>query len=159
MKILILSDSHADVAAMRTAVERERPDRIFHLGDMIADARRLAADFPEIPLDAVPGNCDGLYREGKEPEQLIVTVEGARFLLTHGHRYHVKMGPALLSRAAREEGVDAVCFGHTHKALCRQGPDGIWMVNPGSVGGVNSRASYAVAEVEEGRISIQTREL
>ena len=43
---------------MESAVEWERPDAILHLGDRERDAERLGERFPELPLLAVPGNCD-----------------------------------------------------------------------------------------------------
>ena len=33
MKLLVMSDSHGNVANMLQAVQRENPDRILHLGD------------------------------------------------------------------------------------------------------------------------------
>ena len=58
--------------------------------------------------------------------------------------------------AERLMGVEAerVVFGHTHLAFERQGPGGIHLVNPGSVGmpfGGDHRASYAVVH-DDGRI-------
>lgn len=159
MKILIVSDSHGDVSALRTMVEREAPDRVFHLGDVLRDARRLSAAFPEAPLDVVAGNCDGWDGGEGEAEELLVEAGGARFFLTHGHRYHVKLGLGPVVREAQEKGADVVCFGHTHKALCRLWTGGMWVVNPGSAGGVHAPATYAVAEVEDGEVSVQIKEL
>jgi putative phosphoesterase len=58
--------------------------------------------------------------------------------------------------AERLMGVEAqrVVFGHTHLAFERQGPSGIHLVNPGSVGmpfGGDHRASYAVIH-DDGRV-------
>lgn len=158
MKVLIVSDSHGNIGALRTAVERERPDRVFHLGDMFADARRLKAAFPEIPVECVMGNCDA-YSGDAGPEQLVTAAGGARFLLCHGHRYHVKLGLGMLAGEGQKEGADVVCFGHTHKALCSQWAGGTWVVNPGSVGGVHAPATYAVADVKNGTVSVEIKEL
>ena len=132
MKILVVSDSHGVLKNLRQAVEREQPDRIFHLGDLVSDAQRLSCAAPEIPLEVVVGNCDGWTRGAGS---LLLEVEGVSFFLTHGHRYQVKSGLSLLTQAGREAGADVVCFGHTHQALCRRWPDGTLVVNPGSVGG------------------------
>lgn len=156
MKLLILSDSHGAVANLRTAVEREKPDRVFHLGDMLSDAQRLSCAFPDLPMDAVAGNCDGWT---KSPGTLLLKVGGVNFFLTHGHLYHAKSGVGMVARAGKEAGADVVCFGHTHKALCDRWPDGIWVVNPGSAGGVHAPASYAVAEAADGQVSIRVEYL
>ena len=57
-RILVLSDSHGNVDNMIEAVNNTEPDRIIHLGDCFADARKLHKKFPEIPMAQVPGNCD-----------------------------------------------------------------------------------------------------
>lgn len=157
MKILIVSDSHGDTAALRAAIARENPDRVFHLGDMNRDAQRVAASFPALPMDAVLGNCDA-YGGAEGPEELLTTVGGVKFFLTHGHRFHVKMGTALLLREGLHAGADVICFGHTHRAVCRK-QNGVWLVNPGTAGGVGAAATYAVAETENGAVAVELKNL
>ena len=157
MKILILSDSHGDTAALRQAITRENPDRVFHLGDMNRDAQHVAAAFPDLPLDAVLGNCDA-YSGAEGPEELLTSAGGAKFFLTHGHRYHVKMGTALLVRNGQSAGADVICFGHTHRAVCRK-QNGVWLVNPGTAGGAGAPATYAVAEAKDGEVSVEIKSL
>ena len=41
-RILVLSDTHGAKAPLRSLVLRERPDKIFHLGDNTGDALYLA---------------------------------------------------------------------------------------------------------------------
>lgn len=154
MKILIVSDSHGDVAALRKAVDREKPDQVFHLGDVNRDAQRLSMSFPLLPIAAVKGNCDA-WSGGEAPDRLALTIEGIRFFLCHGHMQRVKMGTALLLHEGQGEGADVVCFGHTHKAVC-QPVSGLWLVNPGSIGG---SGTYAVAEVEHGAVTVELRTL
>lgn len=158
MKILIVSDSHGKVSALRTAVKREQPDRVFHLGDVNRDAERLAEEFPTLLIDAVVGNCDGWATENV-PDQLVVTVGGVKFFLTHGHRYHVKMGIGMVVNEGKNLGADVVCFGHTHQAMHELWTGGIWVVNPGSAGGVYAPATYAVAEAENGKVSVMLKKL
>lgn len=108
-KLLILSDSHRNIQNMVEAVEIEKPDMIIHLGDHYRDAMQLAARFPDIPLEAVCGNCDF----DRETEEKVILVENKRIFLCHGHRYHVKSGYLNLQYAAREKEADLVLFGHT----------------------------------------------
>lgn len=156
MKILILSDSHGFVANMRLAVEREQPRRIFFLGDVLSDAQRLAWAYPDIPMEVVAGNCDG-YSES--PKEVVLKAGGVNFFLTHGHKYHAKSGVGMVVRAGQEAGADVVCFGHTHQAMCDLWPGGTWVVNPGSIGGIHAPATYAVAEIEDGKVSIRLEKL
>lgn len=146
MKILVFSDSHGRLGLMLDAVEKERPQRVFFLGDCYRDGQALADAYPDIPMELVRGNCDW----DKAPDELIVEAGGVKFLLAHGHRYGVKGGTDQLAYAAREKGVDVACFGHTHDALNM--PDrGVWLFNPGSAGGIHARAGYGVILVSSGK--------
>lgn len=145
MKILVFSDSHGRLGLMLDAVEQERPQRVFFLGDCYRDGQALADAYPDIPMELVRGNCDW----DKAPDELIVEAGGVKFLLTHGHRYGVKGGTGQLARAAREKGVDVACFGHTHEALNMPGR-GVLLFNPGSAGGIHARAGYGVIVADGG---------
>ncbi len=147
MKILVFSDSHGRLGTMVDAMEKERPQRVFFLGDNYRDGELLAGCYPEVPMDMVKGNCD--FCRG--PDELVVEVEGVKFLLTHGHKYYVKSGTWRLPEAAKKAGAGMVCFGHTHEAL-NQPEEGIWLFNPGTAGGVYNRAGYGVLTVEGGTV-------
>lgn len=147
MKILVLSDSHGDVTAMETAVERERPDMLLHLGDCWADAERLAARYPRIPMEHVPGNCD--VRPGEPPEKLLF-LEDCRVLICHGHTCGVKTSLLPAGLRAEQENFDAFLFGHTHKPLVDRRGKTLFL-NPGSIG-KGLRPTYAVLTVEGSRI-------
>lgn len=156
MKIIVVSDSHGRVGSLLEAVEREMPDRMFHLGDLIRDAQELQSVYPDIPMDAVEGNCDGW---SVQKHDLEVTVGGLRFFLTHGHFYQAKFGPGALLQEGRARGVDAVCYGHTHEPVAQLQPDGLWLINPGTVGGIHNRATYGVLTVEDGTLDVQIKPL
>ena len=149
MKILVLSDSHGRLGLMLDAVEKERPQRVFFLGDNYRDGQALADAYPDIPMEMVQGNCD--WAAG--PDELLVEADGVRFLLTHGHRYYVKSGTERLAEAGRVKGAAVVCFGHTHEAL-NMPERGVWLFNPGTAGGVRNRPGYGVIIVNKG--SFQT---
>lgn len=156
MKVLILSDSHGRVGNILDAVEREMPDHIFFLGDVCHDMEDLAALDPTLPISAVAGNCDGW--DGGE-EEMELSLEGVRCLLTHGHLQNAKRGLWGLVNAGVDREVDAVFFGHTHCAMAQRQPEGLWLVNPGTIGGVHNVATYAVAELADGEMSVELREL
>lgn len=157
MKILIVSDSHGRWQTLQRLVERERPDRVFHLGDLLSDAGKLSFACPDTPVEGVLGNCDGWSARGDTA--LTLSYEGVRFFLTHGHAYRVKSGLELLVDAARARNADVVLFGHTHRALCQCGPGGLWVVNPGTAGGVGAPATYALAQVERGCATVQLKQV
>jgi len=152
MKILVFSDSHGRLGLMLDAIEKERPQRVFFLGDNYRDGQALADAYPDLPVEMVVGNCD--FCDG--PKELVIEAGGVCFLLTHGHRYYVKSGTDHLARSARAKGADVVCFGHTHDAL-NMPNCGVWMLNPGSAGGVHARVGYGVVTVEDGKFRAELR--
>ncbi len=149
-KLLFLSDSHGHVANLLAAVEREAPDAVFHMGDLWQDAQDLHAACPGLPLYAVAGNCDGFA-----PRLMLertVEVEGMRFFLTHGHLYPSR---ELLARAGRAQGADAVLSGHSHIARAEREPGDLWLINPGTAGGVRRPPTYAVGELSQGALTVR----
>jgi len=151
MKILVLSDSHGNIANMVQAVEQSNPCMIFHLGDCWRDAEALHEHFPNLPLEQVPGNCD--FRPDLPTEKLLF-VEDSRVLLCHGHTYGVKSSLLTAGYAAEEQNLDLFCFGHTHRPLIdRRGKT--WFVNPGSIGDYR-RPTYAVVTILNGQINART---
>lgn len=143
--LLVLSDSHGNLNNMILAVKRTNPDSIIHLGDCWADAVQLQKEFPHIPMEQVPGNCDG-------PNgflERILLIEGKKVLICHGHTFNVKAGYLNLEMAAREREVDAALFGHTHRVFYDHN-NGIIMLNPGSIGApaYGAPPSYGILTID-----------
>ena len=150
MRILVLSDSHAGLSFMRRCVEKTKPDAIVHLGDYFDDSQVLAGEYLHIPIHAVPGNCDKYRLLRPMPEILCYEVCGVRLFMTHGHRHNVKITTGLLIADGVRNNADAVLYGHTHVADCRQLPDGMWVLNPGSCGSFGGSAG--IIETQQGKI-------
>lgn len=149
MRILILSDSHGDVESMRLAVERTKPDQILHLGDYWRDGEALKKAFPLLPVAQVAGNCDAYDLRAHGQEQLVLTLDGHRVFLCHGHRYQVKRDLLALRYAALEAGAELCLFGHTH-VQHMETLDGLTLLNPGSIGPLCR--GFAVAETDGGKL-------
>ena len=150
MKILVLSDSHAALSFMRLCVKRVRPDVIIHLGDHYEDGQTLAEDYPGTRVYQVPGNCDRYRCPPGIPEILIPRIDGVDIYMTHGHRHNVKAYLGALLRDARTAKVQAVLYGHTHRADCHREEDGLWVLNPGSCGSYGGSAG--LLETNNGQI-------
>lgn len=121
MTLLIVSDTHGRPDLLTEAIRRTRPDGILFAGDGLRDLTR--AELP-CPLWAVRGNCDwmqspcivgGVTLEAEDEE--LITLQGLRILLTHGHRYGVKGGLGTAVARAVQLDADALIFGHTHIPL------------------------------------------
>ena len=146
MKLLVLSDSHGAVDAMRLAVEREQPDAVLFLGDCLRDAELLWKSYVNLRLETVPGNCDWGCLD--EPEKL-VEFGGVRILMLHGHTRNVKYDGTRAYYAAKEMGADVLLYGHTHRALVDF--DGaLYTLNPGSI---RDRGTYGVVAVKNGKVT------
>lgn len=146
MKILVLSDSHGEIASMARAILEQGPDAVIHLGDCVPDANALQARFPALTIYQVKGNND--WRD-QTPERLELSLEGVRILAVHGHQYGVYSGPLRVSLAAREAGADVALYGHTHIPACERTRDGLWLLNPGACG--KYTPTCGVIEIANGR--------
>ena len=164
MTLLILSDSHGRPDRIREAIDRVRPDGILFAGDGLRDLSYC--DIP-CPLWAVSGNCDWLTSPVivggaiLEPEaETVITVEGIRLLLIHGHRYGVKGGLGQAAARGAQVNADAVIFGHTHTPVeLHLRPNGesdgitaekpLILFNPGSLG--DRSASFGTLTVRGGQ--------
>ena len=142
-RIAVISDSHN--ASMRLEwfaqmCEREKPDQIFHLGDVLSDVQWLEKRL-NMPVLAVAGNCDFYSRHAREAR---VTIEGRRILLTHGDVHGVKYGYERLSYYAEENHMDIALFGHTHQAFagCVGRP---LLINPGAL----KSGSYCMLTIDK----------
>ncbi len=165
MTLLILSDSHGRPDRVSEAITRVRPDGILFAGDGLRDL--TYCDLPA-SLWAVAGNCDWgtspLIIRGTpfEPEaEELVTVEGIRILLMHGHRYGVKGGLGQAIARAAQRDADVLIFGHTHVPLeLHLSPDDgrsdfsvtkpLAVFNPGSLG--DRDASFGTLTIRKGQL-------
>ena len=145
-RIGVASDSHGGRLHLERFAEicrAEHFDQVFHLGDVLDDARWLEKNL-EIPVTSVAGNCD-FYAH--HPREARVTVEGKRLLLLHGDRYRVKLGYDMLSYYAEENAVDAALFGHTHQPFAGYVGRAL-LINPGAL----KNGHYCILEVSAGDI-------
>lgn len=129
MRIIVVSDTHGNNGPfLEKAITMEKPDMIFHLGDFVADAKKISK-IMEIEYIAVKGNGDYAIMDVNEDE--LLEINGKKIFLTHGHRYNVHYDTHDLYKKGLELGADLVLFGHTHMAIIEKKKDLIIM-NPGS---------------------------
>ena len=152
MKFIVFSDSHGVAENMIRAVEREKPDLCFFLGDGERDLDALQRRFPALPVNAVRGNCDMF---SSSPTALVCAAGGLKIFMTHGHLYGVKHDPILreLCEAALEADADVVLFGHTHEPF-RDHTMGMHVLNPGSIG-PTTRPSYGLIRTGGERVETE----
>jgi len=149
LRVAVFSDSHGRlISALQALRSAGRVDLILHAGDYYHDGLRLSAE-TGIPVKAVRGNCDCLD-DGLEEE--VFELSGRRVLLTHGHLAGIKLPSSRgnLLAAAKEKGVEAVVFGHTHVAVSTN-EGGVLLFNPGSITRPldQDRPSYGILEITD----------
>ena len=137
---------------MIEAVRKERPTLCFFLGDGETDLVTLRSRFPELPINAVRGNCD---LRSTQPLTLNAVVAGVRIFAVHGHQHEVKYDDSVreLCHAALRADADVVLFGHTHRPYLDRHL-GMLIVNPGVIGRVKE-PSYALLTIEDGKASAE----
>ena len=169
--ILIVSDSHGNVPALtfvlkwvknlaagNTGIDGSQPAfrAAFFLGDGADDIDAASSESGfTVPWYKVRGNGDPHY---SIPDSLILDFPESgqpgfpsrKFFLVHGNRHGVEKGTQTLAATARNAGAEAAFFGHTHVPHCSV-QDGIFVLNPGSIGRPRSRAgpTFAVLECPE----------
>ena len=146
MKFVIASDIHGSAywcGKLVELIEKEQPDKILLLGDLLYHGPRndLPKDYAPkqvIPMlsqykdriVAVRGNCEAEVDQMVLPfsclaEYTMLVVDGVTFYLTHGHHASPDQLPPL-------EAGSIFLSGHTHVKM-DEVRNGIRCVNPGSV--------------------------
>lgn len=134
MKMLVFSDSHGKGERMKRIIEKSDCDTVLFLGDGLREYDALRNEFPNKLFLSVMGNCDSC--DGTREEN-IITLDGVRILMLHGHKRGVKHGTELLEAYGRELGADLILYGHTHVPDNRYVSDfgkPYYVFNPGSIG-------------------------
>ncbi|WP_342564736.1 metallophosphoesterase [Paenibacillus sp. FSL R7-0345] len=158
MKVGVVSDTHMPRSAKalpQALVEEFRHvDQILHLGDWVAmEIYDLLAELA--PVEGIAGNNDGQEIISRFGEQKIVTLDGVRIGLIHGHAPYSRKGTdgnALLAFEGQE--VDCILFGHSHQPLMRR-ENGVLLFNPGSPTDKRREKQYSfgILDIEDGKIS------
>lgn len=149
MRVLIVSDTHRKNDLYLKVLEKEKPDMVFHCGD-VEGSEYLLTEAVDCPVHIVLGNNDFF---SALPRELTVEVGPHRVWMVHGHNYYVSFGTEELLDEAMNRNVDVVFYGHTHRPLIEK-HEGITILNPGSLSYPRQEGkcpSYAIMEVEEGR--------
>lgn len=148
MKVLIVSDTHGMDGNLEKVLKKEEPiDAMIHLGDVEGSEDYIRA-LTDAPVYMVAGNND-FYSD--LPGQAVITIEGYRIFITHGHGYHVSYSPSRLVAEAIHRGAQIAMYGHTHVPHLEM-IEGITVLNPGSLSlprQAGREPSYIIMEIKE----------
>ena len=153
MRLLVFSDSHGRWERMKEIINRSNADAVLFLGDGMRDIDRVLSGYNgKAMFISVKGNCDGY--DGT-PEERILTLDGIKILMLHGHSRGVKHGREVLEAYGRLNGADLILYGHTHQAEVRyvsEYDSPYYVFNPGSIGAHRyDGASYGYIELVDGK--------
>ena len=162
MKLLIASDIHGSAdycSQLVNAIQRENPDRILLLGDLLYHGPRNDLPLGYAPkkviemlnamasdLLCVRGNCEA------EVDQMVLSfpvladyawldVNGIRIFATHGH-HHGEQNPPPLKRG------DVLLCGHTHVPAWND-HGSFYYLNPGSLSIPKEGSAHGYMTLEE----------
>lgn len=133
MKIIVLSDTHMPkksktfpkplVQAISTA------DLIIHAGDwQTVDVYYALLTYGQV--HGVTGNVDSPELHELLPEKLVLSLEGYKIGVVHGHGQRLTTERRALEAFA-DVSVDCIIFGHSHIPVKKE-TGGILLFNPGS---------------------------
>jgi putative phosphoesterase len=159
MKICIISDSHDNRRLMGAAVEDAKArgaEAVLHCGDVVAPTTLRVLQKYGLPVHVIHGNNTGdLYSMSKlshEANSLIHFYGQDAGIVLHGRNIFIVHYPHYARAMACTGDWDLVCCGHDHRAEIMSVPNiksgHTMMVNPGTVGGVGSPATYVLGDLE-----------
>ena len=140
MKILLVSDSHGDYAALdQLAVKYPNMDLYLHAGDSEQDEWSLK------PFISVRGNCDYYY---DFPNFLVIPSPIGNIYVQHT--------PYISNSVINEHNAKIVIHGHTHRRR-NEIINGIVFINPGAISYARDKydGSYAIIKIEENELEVQ----
>ncbi|MGQ9781910.1 MAG: metallophosphoesterase family protein [Nitrososphaeria archaeon] len=148
-RVIVLSDTHCESVKQlppRVLDEMEAADLIIHAGDYISldfieGLRRYKLFY------GVHGNMDETKIKSSLPADIVLDIEGFKVGLTHPPEGGPPLGIKRRIRKRFDTRLDAIIFGHTHRAEISEAYNILFM-NPAALGGGFSCAkSYIVLDV------------
>lgn len=168
MKIAIISDTHDNIPNLEKFLswaEKNKIEKIIHCGD-IASPEVVELLIKKFPLHLVFGNMDENHREAisrmAHPNLTVYGDEG-KMKIEAGKKL-IKSAKAAFchlperARELAESGrYNLVFYGHTHKPWLED-LDDCQIINPGTLGGVFSKATFAVYDTQENKLDLKILE-
>lgn len=159
MKILVISDTHGHMDALKLVMQKESPfDMLIHCGDIEGQEHEISR-MAACPCYMVSGNNDWASWLKRE---ITTEIDTYRVFITHGHRYGVSLGRERIREEAQSREADICLFGHTHRPVVDT--DGkLTLMNPGSLSYPRQngrKPTYGIIEIDgEHRLRCSIRQL
>ncbi len=165
MKICIVSDSHdnrALLAAAATAAKQQGAEALLHCGDVVAPAILSVLQPLGLPVHVIHGNNSGdlqlMTRIASRPGSVVRYYGQDAGIRLGGRRIFIVHYPHSARTMAATGDWDLVCYGHDHTANIERVPNikggHTLLVNPGTVAGIDAKATYAMGDLETLRFTL-----
>jgi putative phosphoesterase len=146
-KIAVFSDMHIPTSLASFPMEGVIPHMdgvglLFGLGDYVTRESFDVLYSFGIPVYCVAGNMDDQTVKSQLPAKLTLRIEDVDIGLIHGWGGSFRIREKLIKEF---EGINLVCYGHTHEAFTGNLND-VLFFNPGSVCGSNG--SFGIIEID-----------
>lgn len=161
MLIAIISDIHDNLVNLEkclTWCKENNYQEIICCGDITnSETLEFLSNKFNGPIHLVKGNVE-IYSESEARQYKNIKYYGKIGRMKAGNK---KIGichePSLIDKIIKEEPCDIIFYGHTHKPWeLKKG--GIRLINPGTLGGMFQKATFAVWDSETGKLELKILE-
>lgn len=152
MKIVIISDIHDNLVNLKKCLKWCRNNKIKNLiccGDITNSEtlRNLASNFAG-DIFLIEGNVELWHKEELAQYKNIKSFGKTGIFKIEDKNIGICHEPFLIGGVLKEKKADIIFYGHTHKPWIET-KDGIKVINPGTLGGVFTKATFAVWDTKE----------
>jgi uncharacterized protein len=158
MKIAVISDIHDNLPNLRKCLAwcaENKVKKIICCGDVTnSETLQILSEDFQGEIFIVCGNAE-IYQETEIADYKNITF-GCRVavFVIGGKRVGVCHEPFLIDKVLEKDKCDIVFYGHTHKPWIEI-KNGVQVVNPGTLGGVFTPATFAVWDTASGQLELK----
>ena len=161
MKVVIISDIHDNIVNLNECLawcENNNIKELICCGDVtnIETIEIMAAGFPG-PIHLVNGNIN-LYKEKDTEKYANINNYGrlGRFRIDNCY-IGLCHEPFLIEEVKKKGKCDYIFYGHTHRPWIEE-KNKINMINPGALGGMFQKATFAVWDTSKNKVELKILE-
>lgn len=167
MKLAIISDSHDNIPNIEKFAlwaERNSVKALIHCGDLASgEVLELLVKKFTGDIYLVYGNMDANYRD-----EIYITADNLPSVRVFGDTGELNIEgikiafchfPEEAKKLASTGKYNLVFYGHTHKPWMETLSNNCQLINPGTLGGVFNKATFAVYDTVTGKLDLKVLEL
>jgi uncharacterized protein len=167
MKLAIISDTHDNLANLEkflTWAKENRIETIIHCGDIASgDTVEFLAKQFFGTIHLAYGNMDANYRD-----DIYLASDNLNNVRLHGNQGELKVAevkiafchfPEVAKELAETGKYNLVFYGHTHKPWMETLSNHCQLINPGTLGGVFQKATFASYDTATNKLELKILEL